>query len=321
MTRLRERRDDLEALIAAASDSLALPGAWVEKDFWVVEILRSVFRDPPQGVVPIFKGGTSLSKAFGLIQRFSEDVDVLLEMPQEFGAGKRDRTMKDICSRCGEDLGLEATYVRSGRGDHRAVRFIYPQRQPGGGGLAAGVLLEIGRRGGYVPRARRTVESYIKTHLQNADAPLPDFDELEPVSTTVLNPERTVLEKLALLHTRSVEYPGDGGPEEERALAMAARHVYDVSKALEAAEVRRALLPAGTAAQLAADIHEKSRGSGWSSQPRPDTGYGSSPAFLAEAPAHEVLARGYEESRQLIWGAVPTFEECVDGIVRHSDLL
>jgi hypothetical protein len=321
VTRLRDRQDDLEALIASASESLVLPGAWVEKDFWVVEILRSVFRDPPEGVVPIFKGGTSLSKAFGLVQRFSEDVDILVEMPEEFGEGRRDRAMKDICNRCEDDLGIETSHVRSGRGEHRAVRFTYPQRQGGGGGLAAGVLLEIGRRGGYVPRTGKTIESYIRTHLQRQGDPLPDFEELEPVATTVLNPERTVLEKLALLHTQSVNYVADGGPDSERALASAARHVYDVSETLEDATVREALTPRGTAARLAADIHEKSEASGWPSEPRPDEGYGSSPAFQADASAYAVLDRGYEETKQLIWGPVPKLEECVAVIIQHSELL
>lgn len=70
----------------------------MEKDFWVVELLRSVVRPlelEPVGNVPCsaavrFKGGTSLSKAFGLIKRFSEDVDILVEC-EGYGAGAREK--------------------------------------------------------------------------------------------------------------------------------------------------------------------------------------------------------------------------------------
>jgi len=77
VTRLRAQPADLAALAAAASDRLGLPLAVVEKDVWVVELLRSIARPVDDGLL-IFKGGTSLSKAYGIIERFSEDVDVLL---------------------------------------------------------------------------------------------------------------------------------------------------------------------------------------------------------------------------------------------------
>lgn len=56
--------------------------AHVEKDFWVTEVLRGIARcSADTGVSAVFKGGTSLSKAFGLIRRFSEDVDVIVIAP------------------------------------------------------------------------------------------------------------------------------------------------------------------------------------------------------------------------------------------------
>ena len=72
MTRLREHPADLAALISRATGQLGLPLADVEKDFWVTELLRSVAR-PADGGLCIFKGGTSLSKAYAIIERFSED--------------------------------------------------------------------------------------------------------------------------------------------------------------------------------------------------------------------------------------------------------
>ncbi len=99
MTLLRDSPDDLLALCGAAADSLGIPEpAFVEKDFWVVELLRSVVRPldlEPVNNIPCsatvrFKGGTSLSKAFGLIKRFSEDVDILVECEGLRGRGQRE---------------------------------------------------------------------------------------------------------------------------------------------------------------------------------------------------------------------------------------
>ncbi len=53
--------------------------AVVEKDFWVCWVLKHIFEDPGMRSYVIFKGGTSLSKVFGLIERFSEDIDLILD--------------------------------------------------------------------------------------------------------------------------------------------------------------------------------------------------------------------------------------------------
>ena len=71
----QDRRDVFEA---AASRLDTLPG-YVEKDFWVCLVLDALYNRLPDGHPRlIFKGGTSLSKAFGLIKRFSEDIDLVV---------------------------------------------------------------------------------------------------------------------------------------------------------------------------------------------------------------------------------------------------
>ncbi|MDR0359578.1 MAG: nucleotidyl transferase AbiEii/AbiGii toxin family protein, partial [bacterium] len=61
----------------------------------------------------IFKGGTSLSKAFGMIDRFSEDVDLRLIPPEDAGQSRRDNMLKSVCSDVAEHLGIPAQFVRS----------------------------------------------------------------------------------------------------------------------------------------------------------------------------------------------------------------
>jgi hypothetical protein len=69
--------DDRLELFLATANRLGAPVGNVEKDFWVCWTLNALYRERPAGGPRLlFKGGTSLSKAYGLIQRFSEDIDI-----------------------------------------------------------------------------------------------------------------------------------------------------------------------------------------------------------------------------------------------------
>jgi predicted nucleotidyltransferase component of viral defense system len=69
---------DKQAIFKEVADKVGLPDAAVEKDWWVVRTLELVFKTEV-GAHTVFKGGTSLSKAWGLIDRFSEDIDLALD--------------------------------------------------------------------------------------------------------------------------------------------------------------------------------------------------------------------------------------------------
>ena len=86
----QDRRDILEAA-AARLDTLP---SYVEKDFWVCLVLDTLFNQRPEGHPRLlFKGGTSLSKAFGLIKRFSEDIDLVVFRDGLGFEGERDPTV------------------------------------------------------------------------------------------------------------------------------------------------------------------------------------------------------------------------------------
>lgn len=88
MAPIRDAADRFTGLVTATAQSRRLDPALVEKDYWAVEALRAT-RAPiavslagaTVEVWTVFKGGTSFSKAFGLIERFSEDVDLLVPLP------------------------------------------------------------------------------------------------------------------------------------------------------------------------------------------------------------------------------------------------
>jgi hypothetical protein len=72
-------RHQREELFLATAYDIKLPEAMVEKDFWVCWTLDYLFHKNPWANQMAFKGGTSLSKCYGLIQRFSEDIDLILD--------------------------------------------------------------------------------------------------------------------------------------------------------------------------------------------------------------------------------------------------
>ncbi len=97
--RIRDSRTDLEALIDATAQASGIDAAFVEKDFWAIETLRAALAflgsdTEASGTVAIFKGGTSLSRVFGIIERFSQDIDLLLSFPDGMSTGARERALK-----------------------------------------------------------------------------------------------------------------------------------------------------------------------------------------------------------------------------------
>src|SRR5215813_14099879 len=137
-------RPDFAASLDAAAERLGFSAAIVEKDYWVTQALRALARDFPTDF--IFKGGTSLSKSYRLIQRFSEDVDILVIQRQTKGATHT--LMKDMARAVDGVLGGPVTVVSSETGVHRDVRIQFPAARKGTGRLAADVRLEAGIRGG-----------------------------------------------------------------------------------------------------------------------------------------------------------------------------
>jgi Nucleotidyl transferase AbiEii toxin, Type IV TA system len=304
MTRLRDRPADLAALASAASSRLGLPVADVEKDVWLVELLRSIARPVDDGLL-ILKGGTSLSKAYAIIERFSEDVDVLVAPAEGLSIGRRDRLLKGVAARVGEDLRLTPSLVTSTTGVKRDVIYEYPAAFPDPMRLTAGVLLEMGIRGGPEPHELREVTSYLATAAIESGVSADEFEEFAPVFILTLRPERTLVEKLALLHDHAARLD-----ENPSAFAGQGRHVYDVYRLLRTGSVRESISTPGIVAALAADAEAHSQRHGFPSTPRPESGFAASPVWAAAGEVRRTVEEAYAATRGLIWGPVPTLDEC-----------
>ncbi|HEY3284439.1 MAG TPA: nucleotidyl transferase AbiEii/AbiGii toxin family protein [Armatimonadota bacterium] len=216
---------DFRDIVTASAEHYHLSEGVVEKDYYVTEVLRIVAGH--LGDAAIFKGGTSLSKGWNLIARFSEDVDVLVRCEQggqALGSHAVDRKLKKLCEEVRGHAGLtwirETSRTIGGKG--REDRFRYNSVLGAPQGLKCEVLLEAGARGGTQPTEDRQlsslVSSYLREHTNSVVA-----DDLAPFTMKLLHFRRTFVEKLFTIHSKVEIVVRDGG-----SIGSYARHYYDL---------------------------------------------------------------------------------------------
>ena len=229
--------DRLEALVQAANAS-GRPPHLLEKDVWVVWSLQHLFATPYAQHL-VFKGGTSLSKAYGVIQRFSEDVDLTYDIraiagdligeagtPLPASKSQEKKWSKEIRARLAawvatdvvpllqQDLGqhgLPATV----RAEGDKVFIDYTPLVSGTGYVPSAVMLEFGARSTGEPSEQRSVHCDAAAYLRGVELP-----EAMP---QVMRAERTFWEKATAIHVFCAQGVFRGGDR-------FARHWHDVTR-------------------------------------------------------------------------------------------
>lgn len=315
MSLLRDEPDVLEVYVTRIAESTGIPPSHIEKDYWVTEVLRgAVQASSDTGCSVVFKGGTSLSKAHHLIQRFSEDVDLIVVLPAG-GATAKDTTLKAFVEEAATATGLvaETDTATTTKGLKRTVTFAYPTAHESGV-LRSGVMMELGTRGGTLPQRRLAVQSLITEHAEAVGLPV-DFDEALPVSLLVLEPVRTLVDKLVLLHHAATE--GDDARQ-----AATARHYYDIDRLLRNDDIL-AQLGDSPIDVIAREVCEHSRAAGLPTAERPKGGFAASPAWDPEMSG--IAAGVYSELvlPSLVWPGAPrsTFAECCHRVDLLAEIL
>jgi hypothetical protein len=307
--RLFEHPDFEQAVLKAAEHfrGRGLRPALIEKDYYVTETLRIVANTA--GGRTIFKGGTSLSKGWDLIARFSEDVDLFLD-PQAFTPplGKRavDRELKALRDAVSDHPGL--AFLKDGSrtigGFGRADRFAYSQRFGGPGEVAGHVLVEAGTASGREPTAVIELRSYLAAFLAENGLTLGADDE-GGFSMRLLHFRRTFVEKLFAIHGKVELLKREGRP-----LGAYARHYYDLFQLSGQPEVR-AMLASDEYRAIKADYDGISRTHFPQSYFAPEgMSFAGSDALFPPAALAAVIAREYEtQCRQLCFGPYPPWPE------------
>jgi hypothetical protein len=255
---------DRAALFGETGASRGVGNLIIEKDFWVCWTLKRLFELHDKGAPTlVFKGGTSLSKAYDAIRRFSEDIDLSLDRADLGYTGERDPEKDGISrKRAGkliEDLvgdverhiaesllpALHAAIVRHlgeptdggwsleiDAQDAQTVNFHYPAALPqaeyaGMAYITPRVKLELGARGDPWPTEKKVIRPY-------AAEDFPDFFEDPDCTVTVLSARRTFWEKATALHAEAHR------PAESQTPQYFSRHYYDLAMLLDTEEGRAA---------------------------------------------------------------------------------
>lgn len=182
--------------------------------------------------------------------------------------------------------------------------------------VTEGVLLELGRRGGTLPQQTKSLSSMIAHHAVDSGLARPDeFDEFTPFEMKILAPERTLVEKLLLVHQLAVR-------SDATAARAGGRHLYDVCKLLTDDDTLDALRSEpDLVARITEDALAQSERWGFDAAPRPEGGFAASPAFDAAGPTIDALREGYRAAKPLIYREIPSFHECVQVVHASARLL
>lgn len=320
MTRFRDS-DDFGPTLDAAAERLGLSSTAVEKDYWVSEVLRVLATDFVGDF--IFKGGTSLSKGYRIIERFSEDIDVLV-LPGDRGRGATDKLMKAMAlsAATGVDGSSQAVGI-SETGRHRSYEIQYPASRQPTALIGTSVLLEMGVRGGQHPQEIMPIGCLLGDVLAAAGTDLAGYTDLAPFDVVVLHPGRTLLEKLALIHALAQQIATDPST---RIPARAGRHFYDVYQLLGDDRVRDLLEDHSQVREVINNVEEINSkyfpNSG--TEVRPAEGFATCPAFDLHSSVSEHLRTGYESTMtELYFGtdALPKWESICERVAEARELL
>ena len=299
---------DFEQAVLQATEHFRARGlrpAIVEKDYYVTEALRIIAGNDGEKI--IFKGGTSLSKGWNLIGRFSEDVDIFLD-PLAFrpvlGARAIDRELKSLRNSLNAHPGLTFRKERSQTigGFGRSDLFVYAQRFGGPGEVSGHVLVEAGTASGREPTETVELRSYLATFLAEQGISLEAEDE-GSFPMRLLHFRRTFVEKMFAIHGK-VELL----KRERRPLGAYARHYYDLFH-LAAEDEVVAMLTSNEYAAIKADYDNISREHFEQSYFAPDEmSFAHSDALFPPADLAEAIRAEYEtQCRQLCFGTHPSW--------------
>jgi hypothetical protein len=310
---LHERRD-FDELLAVVADNLGLDPMLVEKDYWIMHALWGL---QAQGFVFELKGGTSLSKGFGVIHRFSEDIDIRIDPPidMDVKTGANQDKPAHIASRKAyyDELAKRIsipgivsierdTFFDDQKMRSAGIRLLYSPRANTVSGIKDGILLELGFDD-TVPNRPVTISSWAWDFAIDRGAVV--FDN-RAVDVPCYAPTHTFVEKLQTISTKYRLLA------EVRAFpANFLRHYYDVYCLLELQEVQDFMR---TPAYQVRKVKRFRSGD--------EQVIAKNPAFtLTDSGQRELFAREYQKSSALYYKGQPNFDQVLGRIHKYLDLM
>jgi hypothetical protein len=313
---------DFEQAIIRAAEYYHISGireAVIEKDYYVTEALRII--QNAVGDKVIFKGGTSLSKGWNLIQRFSEDVDIFFDpiaFDPPLGKNAINRELKKLRQAVESHPGLKFIETESktiggfGRSDH----FEYIQQFASTGDIRNRVLLEVGTASGKEPTECVKIQSYVGKFLNETGISLGAEDE-GFFEMRLLHFRRTFVEKLFAIHSKVEKFKQTG-----IGIGGYARHYYDLYCLAERQEVLE-MINSNEYETIKVDYDEISRKYFKTDYVAPpDMNFAKSDAIFPIGNLKMALAAEFEKQCQILcFGEFPTWDNVQARLISLKHLL
>lgn len=218
---LFENREEFIQIIKMTSEYFGIDSALIEKDYFVTLFLKRAKEAIP-GLV--FKGGTSLSKCYKIINRFSEDIDLTLDTEHFSQSKKRNsvRQLIDVCETFGFSLANRQQIEEHTHGNYNCYLIEYPMIFASDD-ITPGLNVEMTYIQKSYPTETVMASSYIADFLvHNGNADIIEEYGLEPFEMQVQALERTLIDKVFALG----DYYLSGST------LRISRHIYDISQLL-----------------------------------------------------------------------------------------
>lgn len=308
------------ALFAETAARMGTTPAVAEKDFWVTWGLARLFADAELARLLMFKGGTSLSKAYRLIERFSEDIDLILdwrELSGEDPLAERSKAKQEklnaaineqaqayiagaLLARVTAALG-EVCQCALDHDDPHVINIRYPAAFPDRY-LRPELRLEIGPLAAWLPHEERMIGSY-------AAEMFPQVFTRPQCAVRVIRAERTFWEKVTILHHEA--HRPEGNPQPSRY----SRHYYDLAR-MAASPVKDEAL---AKLELLADVvafKQRFYPRGWA---RYDLAVPGSLRLVPGGAVRATVEADYRAMTNMVFGAVPAFGDIMSSLRALED--
>jgi len=311
---------DREDLFRNTAQKMKLHEAIVEKDFWVCWVLDYLFHRCAWKDSFTFKGGTSLSKGYDLIQRFSEDIDLIMDWgligyEQDEPWKERSKTKQDAFNKEANRLTenfLGGDFIETLKQDFsnllctdanlhidavnkQTIRFAYP-RTLSDTSILQEICLEIGTLAAWTPAEQVLIEPYAAKQYPQL------FDSTE-TSVLTVKPERTFWEKVTILH-REANRNGTALPQRY------SRHYYDLY-CMSQSEVKEKAFSEIDLLKKVVAFKEKFYPCAWAKYEDAKIG---SMKLMPKEEYIEGLKSDYQHMRNMIYGDQPPFEDVLNEI-------
>lgn len=223
--KLHEDKTLFTQLLNFSANTLNIRPEFIEKDYWLTRALQRMAQNPNIEKV-VFKGGTSLSKAYRLTNRFSEDIDIAVIDADSFSGNQ----LKMLIKRLAKDMASELDEIVIPNVTSKGSRFykaIYRYQSLIGltsSAVKTGqILIEINTYANPYPYIRQEISSFLADYLTKINRQdLIEQYELKSFEINVLDKRRTIVEKLVSLFRFSFE------DDVVKSVASKIRHFYDL---------------------------------------------------------------------------------------------